>query len=176
MVGVDASPKMLEIAAKCTRTSGCGATEAAKDKNDERPLYDKLLQMDLEDMTTSNTSNGTTANGFDLIVAADVLVYFGNLETIIHVYSKLVPPDTSSWLVFSCERTTPEEAPLGFRLMPSGRFSHTKDHVLTMAGKVGYDLVDYKEITPRMEKGEPVKGHLFVFEIGKATKRPSNEL
>ncbi|KAL3919204.1 MAG: hypothetical protein SGILL_003874, partial [Bacillariaceae sp.] len=135
-----------------------------------------LLQMDLEDMTLSNTLNGTTATGFDLVVAADVLVYFGDLGNIIQVYSNLVPAESSSWLVFSCERASPEEAPLGFRLMPSGRFAHTKEHVLTMAGKVGYELVDYKEITPRIEKGEPVKGHLFVFETKKAAGKSSNEL
>lgn len=172
MVGVDASPKMLDIAARCTRTSGCGtALEPTDDKKknaneDSRPLYDSLLKMDLEDMTVSNTLNETAGAGvFDLIVAADVLVYFGNLENIMKVFSTLTGNGAApSWLVFTCERATPEEAPLGFRLMPSGRFAHTKDHVLTQTGKVGYNQVDYQEIVPRMEKGEPVKGHLFVME------------
>jgi predicted TPR repeat methyltransferase len=176
MVGVDASPKMLKIAAKCTRTNGCGATSADIVEDDARPLYDFLLQMDLEDMTLSNTLNGTLVRGFDLIVAADVLVYFGDLETIMRVYSELVPVQSSSWLVFSCEKATREEAPLGFRLMPSGRFAHTKDHVVAMAGKVGYKLHLYNEIIPRMEKGEPVKGHLFAFEMNRNAMAGENEL
>jgi hypothetical protein len=33
-----------------------------------------------------------------------------------------------------------------------------------MAFKEGYELKVYSEIMPRTEKGEPVKGHLFVFQ------------
>jgi predicted TPR repeat methyltransferase len=177
MVGVDASPKMLEIAVKCTLTNGCGATSADIVEDDARPLYDFLLQMDLEDMTLSNTLNGTLVLGFDVIFAADVLVCFGDLETIMRVYSELVPVQSSSWLVFSCEKATREEAPLGFRLMPSGRFAHTKDHVVALAGKVGYKLHLYtNEIIPRMEKGEPVKGHLFAFEMNRNVMAGENEL
>lgn len=176
MVGVDASSKMLDIAAKCTRAVGCG-TQPSLDSTkhekvdpstdgDTRLLYDRLLQMDLEEMTTANTLDGFSQVGFDLVVAADVLVYFGSLENILQVFASLCSKNTSSWLVFSCERALPEEAPmLGFRLMSTGRFAHTKGHVLEMANKAGYVLKDYNEIIPRMEKGEPVKGHLFVFEM-----------
>jgi predicted TPR repeat methyltransferase len=37
--------------------------------------------MDVEDMTLSNTLNGMSQEGFDLIVAADVFVYFGSFGT-----------------------------------------------------------------------------------------------
>jgi predicted TPR repeat methyltransferase len=173
LVGVDASSKMLDIAANCTRTTGCGLSvskgenetkEYNPDEIDNRPLYDRLLQMDLEDMTLSNTLSDKSQEGFDLIVAADVLVYFGSLERIFQVLASLCVVDMPSWLVFSCERAIPEEAPLGFRLMPNGRFAHTKEHVCHMAFKEGYELKVYSEIMPRTEKGEPVKGHLFVFQ------------
>ena len=70
-------------------------------------------------------------------------------------------------LVFSCERATDEEAPLGWRLLSSGRFSHTKQHAIEAASEAGYELVSYEEIVPRMEKGEEVKGHLFGFALRK---------
>ena len=181
LIGVDASSKMLDIAANCTFQTGCGkkekeddeSTKALNEDNNDPPLYDRLLQLDLEDMTIENTLDEHSASNtyFDLIVAADVFVYFGTLERILQVFSELSNggdsdkrSSSSSWLVFSCERATPEEAPLGFRLLGSGRFAHTKDHVIEMATKASYTLFDYQEITPRMEKGEPVRGHLFVFE------------
>lgn len=186
LVGVDASSKMLEIASRCTRSSGCGlemttTTSDNIDKTDSRPLYSSLLQMDLEDMTLANTLNdaGNDTNQssqcFDLIVAADVFVYFGSLERIMEVFASLSESPRQSmsssssssfpsWLVFTCELATADEAPLGFRLLPTGRFSHTKEHAVSMASRVGYQLIRYEEIVPRIEKGQPVKGHLFVFQ------------
>jgi predicted TPR repeat methyltransferase len=149
MIGVDASQKMLDIAAKCTTSSGCGIiTDGAKDDNNNNsgqqpPLYEGLLALDLEDMTLKNTL-GTTyyydddddiVQGFDLVMAADVLVYFGQLENLLQTFASLSTPDT--FLVFSCERATFEEAPLGWRLLSSGQFAHTKNHVVEAAAKAG---------------------------------------
>ena len=64
-------------------------------------------------------------------------------------------------MVFSCERATPEEAPQGWRIRPSGRFAHTKPYVLQTAAEAGYTLLTYREITPRFENGAAVQGHLF---------------
>ena len=118
-------------------------------------------------MTVSNTlkkvAPTTKASGFDLIVAADVLVYFGNLEALMTTFANISIP--GALLVVSCERTTKDEAPLGWRLLPSGRFAHTKQHVDQTAEKVGYVPRDYQQIVPRMEKGEGVEGHLFAYEL-----------
>ena len=166
MVGVDASQKMLDIAARCTLTSGCGLEQEDNNPtNKKEALYDDLLAMDLEDMTLSNTLNraedAPVLAGFDLIVAADVLVYFGSLSTILSTFANISIP--GAVLIFSCERATEEEAPLGWRLMTSGRFSHTKNHAVEVAKEAGYDLKTYEEIVPRMENGSEVKGHLFGF-------------
>lgn len=168
MIGVDASQKMLDIAAKCTLTSGCGLK---KNETIDKPLYDNLIQMDLEDMTIQNTIKSVDPlhqDGFDLIVAADVLVYFGRLESILKTFAEISVP--GAVLVFSCERATEVEAPLGWRLLSSGRFSHTKKHVLQAASKAGYIMRHYDEIIPRIEKGEDVKGHIFGFILQEDTK------
>jgi len=166
MIGVDASQNMLDIAAKCT-THRCGLEkDAIIEEGKEEPLYDDLLFMDLEDMTLQNTlanKGSDNIQGFDLIVAADVFVYFGSLDKVLATFAKLSTKGTK--LIFSCERATEEEAPLGWRLLTSGRFSHTKWHVLDTATSSGYNLVSYQEIVPRMERGEEVPGHLFTFEL-----------
>jgi len=212
LVGVDASSKMLQIANKCTLNIGCGSNSnndellPTKTKNDNNSshikLYDQLLEMDLEDMTIQNTllsslspslSPSTTTEtetetetdfGFDLIVAADVFVYFGSLDKIMNVLSKLhhyygADDEYFNWnreggggggdgggiLIFTCEYATIDEAPLGYRLLSTGRFAHTKDYVISSAlQNGGYILKHYQKIIPREEKGIPVQGHIFVFE------------
>jgi len=178
MVGVDASQKMLDIAAKCTTHEGCGLkyeTEAEEMK--EEVLYDNLLVLDLEEMTLENTLNRNANEnepGFDLVVAADVLVYFGQLSNLLKIFAKV--SIAGAKLVFTTERATEDEAPLGWRLLSSGRFSHTKQHAVEAASEAGYELVTYEEIVPRMEKGEEVQGHLFGFVLNGRSKLNEDEL
>lgn len=176
MIGIDASKKMLDIAANCTTQKGCGLkeNEVIGDGNREEALYDDLLVLDLEEMKLKNTltKTGSHVKGFDLIVAADVLVYFGSINNLIQTFANISIPGAG--LIFSCERATDDEAPLGWRLLTSGRFSHTKKHALEAASSAGYDLVSYQEIVPRMEKGEEVQGHLFTFVLNE--KKEYDEL
>jgi predicted TPR repeat methyltransferase len=176
MIGVDASQNMLDIAAKCTTSSGCGITDGAtkddnnNDDNRQQLLYEGLLALDLEDMTLENTLGSyDDVQGFELVVAADVLVYFGHLDNLLQTFASLSTPGAS--LVFSCERATFDEAPLGWRLLSSGRFAHTKNHVVEAAAKAGYELVTYEEIVPRMERGEEVRGHLFGLKLTGSGRR-----
>jgi predicted TPR repeat methyltransferase len=169
MIGVDASQKMLDIAKKCTSKKGCGLKPeavVASDVEEEFPLYDDLLVLDLEDMNLENTlqlNREVPSKGFDLIVAADVLVYFGNITKLLKTFSNISTPGAT--LIFTCERATEEEAPLGWRLLSSGRFAHTKSHVVNASLEAGYNLIIYKEIVPRMERGKEVRGHLFAFKL-----------
>lgn len=72
LVGVDLSKKMLDIAAKCTLNKGCGLKDTDVDATtDDKPLYDHLASLDLETTTLKELN---AENGFDIIVAADVLV------------------------------------------------------------------------------------------------------
>ncbi|VEU36421.1 unnamed protein product [Pseudo-nitzschia multistriata] len=178
LVGVDASQKMLDIAKKCTTSKGCGlpATPSGQGGDDTK-LYDALLDLDLEEMTLANTlsSGADSASSFELIVAADVFVYFGSLEQMMVVLSELSHSD-GGLLVFTCERATEEEAPLGFRLLPTGRFAHTKGHVLGAASEAGYSLLRYNQIVPRTEKGVDVDGHLFVFAMDGVSDEKAAEL
>ena len=176
MVGVDASQKMLDKAAACTLQTGCGST-TEEVSGEDPPLYEGLLQMDLEDMSLANTidtidsRNGgeKKSTAFDLIVAADVFVYFGSLEVILVKLGKLALPKCH--LIFTTELADPDEAPLGFRLLGSGRFAHTKQHAIDAAKAAGFEPIFYEPITPRMEKGEPVRGQLFGFEFSPSTEQ-----
>ena len=101
----------------------------------------------------------------ELVVAADVLVYFGALDELLRTFAGLSAAGAS--LIFSCERVAAgADAPTsGWRLMPSGRFAHTKAYVVATAAASGYALRAYDEIVPRREGGVDVQGHVFVFEL-----------
>ena len=150
-----------------------------------RTIYDLLLEEDLLDLNVISIgaqldarrqTGGSEAalagmnsrrvldrrRGFDLIAAADVLVYFGALGELLSAFGAAQP--SGGWLVFSCERATLAEAPLGWMLRASGRFAHTREYVVAQARAAGYLPAEYAEIVPRMESGVAVLGHLFVFE------------
>ena len=107
MVGVDISQKMLDKAAGCTLLKGCGAEGGGGGGGDDgddgdAPLYDALVALDLEAMTLEETllapgvtrrdalaGGGQEEAGFDLVVAADVLVYFGRLDAVLGSFAGL---------------------------------------------------------------------------------------
>ena len=151
LIGADISPKMLEKA-KTLRVEGSG-----------QAVYDGLSAVDLIELSASDVLPPAEASqGFELVTAADVLVYFGALHDLVASFGRVSSP--SSVLIFTCERATPEEAPEGWRLLSSGRFAHTRAYVEGVARKAGgYQLVSYEEIVPRVEFGKPVPGHVFVF-------------
>jgi predicted TPR repeat methyltransferase len=166
LVGVDISKKMLDVAAKCTLNKGCGLKDLdnkAAEKDKDKPLYDHLASLDLETATLKELN--AEDNGFEIIVAADVLVYFGDIQKLIQNFAKL--SDKGAFLIFSCERID-EDDESTWRLQKSGRYAHSKRYVIGAAANAGYKLVGYEEITPRFEKGEAVLGHLFRFSLSRA--------
>jgi predicted TPR repeat methyltransferase len=152
---------MLNIAALCTTHVGCGVAQPPEEGAEERPLYDGLRALDLETMTLTQAHGEGAA--FGLIIAADVLVYFGKLGPVLLNFARLSAQGAP--LIFSCERATLDEAPEGWKLLPSGRFAHTKEYVFAQATAAGYEAIDYVEMTPRYENGEAVRGHLFTLEL-----------
>jgi hypothetical protein len=86
------------LAAECTLTKGCGLKEDDETKeeelqeDDERsnsPLYNNLVSSDLETVTLNELVSEGKIDGFDLIVAADVLVYFGDIQKLVSATTQL---------------------------------------------------------------------------------------
>ena len=166
LVGIDLSKKMLDLAAQCTLSKGCGLKDAdaaaAAAKNGDKRLYDQLASLDLETTKLEELDAGV---GFDIIVAADVFVYFGDLQKLLNNFAKLsdCSGEHGAFLIFSCEKIEGSS----WKLQKSGRYAHSKSYVVNTAANAGYKLEVYDEIIPRYEKGEAVQGHLFRFSLGK---------
>lgn len=185
LIGVDLSTKMLDVAKECTLLKGCGLKEVVdneennivdesgeEDLRSSVKLYNHLISLDLETATLEEIYSGydDVKGGFELIVAADVLVYIGDLRKLLLNFGKLSADgneERDAFLIFSCERLEEKDAPpAGWKLQSSGRYSHSKAYVVATAKDAGYRLIGYEEIVPRMEKGKEVQGHLFKFAYG----------
>jgi predicted TPR repeat methyltransferase len=113
-------------------------------------VYDALA---CEELTTFL---GRSPDQFDLIVAADLMVYFGNLTPLLLAAATALRP--GGLFAFSTELWTGE----GYRLLPSGRFSHAPEYVRFLA-EPAFAEVRSVETTIRLEADRRLPGNIFIF-------------
>ena len=136
LTGVDLSGRMLDIARS-------------------KRLYADLRQGDiLTELATQPT------NSWSLIVAADVLIYFGALDSVFTAVRAQLAP--GGWFVFSVEELTNSDTP--WQLHRHGRFAHHRDYVLQALQVAGLRVLSADAIAVRHEAGMPVPGLLVVAE------------
>ncbi|SEI41551.1 Predicted methyltransferase, contains TPR repeat [Frateuria terrea] len=89
-----------------------------------------------------------------LVVSADTLVYFGQLqEALVATYGALRP---GGWLGFTLEALDEEADRV--ELTPSGRYRHTRRYVERVVAAAGFDDVRITTDTLRREAGQAVAG------------------
>jgi len=117
----------------------------AKEKN----VYHALVKAELTDYLRDNSE------AFDLIVAADTLVYFGDLEGVLVAAARALRPN--GLLVFTLEHAEGGEADVDYRLELHGRYSHAGAYVERVLACAGLQPeIAHAEL--RMESGTPVAG------------------
>ncbi len=127
IVGVDLSPEMVELARK-------------------RDIYDRLETAEATAWLKADPDR------YDLILACDTLIYFGDLEEVLSCAARILAP--GGLVAFSVERG--EHAP--YQLEDSGRFAHHPDHIRSAAGQAELEVVAIDEAFLRMEYGREVTG------------------
>ena len=131
LTGVDLSPKMLEQAQK-------------------KEIYDALVCEELIAFLRRSPLQ------FDLMVAADLMIYFGDLGPIFSGASAALR--SGGLLACSTESSTGK----GYRVQPSGRFAQSPECVRAMAAAKFEELV-YIETTVRLDAGGRLPGNIFIF-------------
>jgi predicted TPR repeat methyltransferase len=131
LTGVDISPLMLE-------------------KARERSTYGLLVESE----AIAYLSGGSAP--FDLIVALDVLIYFGDLAALFAAVSDRLP--LGGHFAFSFETSMRGG---DFSLLTSGRFAHDSDYIRLIAGR-HFEMVYAQHTTLRLEANQPVAGDLMV--------------
>ena len=95
---------------------------------------------------------------FDAIVAADTLIYFGDLGEIMRQSARVLR--AGGWLIFNVE--TPSLPTLnGFEQTPVGRYGHETAYLQRLAREVGLLEISTHTIMPRREAGVAMSGILF---------------
>ncbi|HJW80610.1 MAG TPA: tetratricopeptide repeat protein [Acidiferrobacterales bacterium] len=129
LTGIDLSPGMLARAR-------------------ERGLYDRLIEGDIVQVLAGQGAS------FDLVAAADVFVYIGDLEAVVASVGQVLRP--GGWLTFSVESLPEGE----YRLQPTGRYAHAPAYIEALARRHGFERVAEQAVTLRVEQGKPVAGQL----------------
>jgi len=95
---------------------------------------------------------------FDLIIAADVFVYQGNLQPVLgacyHALKK------KGRLIFSTEAQDQQD----FVMKPTGRFSHSRHYIEKLCREIGFNLVIQSASSTRLQQDSPVAGYFFVLQ------------
>jgi predicted TPR repeat methyltransferase len=132
LVGVDLSPKMVELA----RRSG---------------IYDRVEQAD------AVAALRVHRQAFDLIVAADVLIYLGELAGPLAAAGEALR--SGGCLAFSLELHDGD----GFVLKPTRRYCHSLSYLRAVAGANALEEVYGEEVVLRLNEGIPVRAWIAVF-------------
>ena len=132
LIGVDLSEQMLQ------RARG-------------REIYDELTAAELTEFIVARPDS------YDLIVSADTLVYFGDLEPVLAAVGASLRPDGR--FVFTLERLeTPPAAGVGYQLNRHGRYAHWAEYVSDCVLKSGLRSLETKRVDLREQAGQPVAG------------------
>jgi predicted TPR repeat methyltransferase len=137
--GVDLSPAMIE-------------------KARARRIYDHLKVADLETALSAPNSIGLSPQ-YDLILAADTLVYMGDLKTVFQAASARLHSD--GYFLFTVEKADGD----GFELGPKRRWRHSEAYLRRLAQHTGFMVAGLVAATPRHEANRPVEGFAAALKI-----------
>lgn len=129
--GIDIAPKMLEQAKK-------------------KHIYGQLTQADLLEFIQQDYQH------YQLILAADVLPYIGDLENLLkNINHRLT---MQGYFIFTVEIS--ENKP--WQLLISGRFSHQKDYIEALLNKYKFIIVHKEQVIARLQNKQPVPELIYV--------------
>jgi predicted TPR repeat methyltransferase/Tfp pilus assembly protein PilF len=129
--GADLSPRMVAKAAA-------------------RGVYDRV------DVAEFHDALAAEPGAWDLVVAADVLVYLGDLGSVLAAVAGGLAPGG----LFAATVETWDGD--GCRLGPSRRYAHGEDHVRQRAAAAGLEPLLVEPVSVRTERGAPVPGLALV--------------
>jgi predicted TPR repeat methyltransferase len=131
LVGIDLSEEMLTV---------------ARQKN----IYHELYQLDMVNALDNYQEI------FDLIIAADSLVYVGDLDQIFAKCNTALK--TGGYFAFTCEKIIDNS----YELQKSARFAHSTNYIDSLIKKYNFIVKHHSEIILRQENDKAIVGFLYV--------------
>jgi len=128
------------------RLDGVDLSPAMIAKAGERGIYEHLAVADIEFALAQSST------AYDLILAADTLVYLGDLGAVFAGAARALKPGGA--FLFTVERSEDQDFSLG----PKRRWHHSESYIRGAAACAGLDLAGLIRCSPRTEAGRPVEG------------------
>lgn len=144
------------IRARAERLEGIDLAPAMVEKAREKGVYDTLAVAELTDRLAA-----CPPASFDLILAADVMVYIGDpIHVLTNVAAALVPGGLFAF-------TVQAHPGAGFAIGADARFAHSAAFLRERAEQAGLVVAAVEEAWSRCDAGRPVEGHVV------ALRRPA---
>jgi predicted TPR repeat methyltransferase len=137
------------VAPYARRLTGVDLSDGMLARAKEKNVYDELTKSELTAFLRANPDS------FDLILATDTLVYFGDLEGVVAAAASALR--ANGLFVFTLEHATGASPDVGYRLELHGRYSHCRAYVQRLLVGAGF-RPEIAEDDLRQESGAPVAG------------------
>jgi predicted TPR repeat methyltransferase len=131
------------IRARSDWLGGCDLSPAMVAKAEAKAIYDDLKAMSLLDYLSGQSAA--------LALAADVLVYIGDLAPVFAAVAAALPPD--GLFAFTVQKGA-DSITLGEDL----RYAHSPDQLRLWAAGNGFEVVALDDCATRLDRGRPVPG------------------
>jgi predicted TPR repeat methyltransferase len=128
------------------RLDGIDFSARMLDEARKRGIYNNLYLGEIEQML------GSGGEIYDLMLAADTLIYFGDLDALLFGAAHHLVP--GGFFIFTIERKDGS----GWEPTPKRRFRHSESYVRECAARAGLTFAGREESTLRFETGAPVAG------------------
>ncbi|MBR7158734.1 MAG: tetratricopeptide repeat protein [Alphaproteobacteria bacterium] len=143
--GTGLSGKAIRPFAK--HLTGVDISEKMLAKAENTRLYDDLQNAEI------NAYLATKQNAFDLIIAGDVMEYFGDLaQTLALMHEALKANGT---VLFTTEENAEADT---YEIKPYGRFAHGEEYLRRVLGNAGFKNPEISKVVLRKENYEDVAG------------------
>lgn len=129
---------------RAAKLDGIDLSPAMIAKARARGVYDNLTVGDIEGLKAEPA--------YDLVLAADTVVYLGDLAPLLRVVSRSLRP--GGFFLFTAEAAEGD----GFELGPKRRWRHAEPYLRRLADEHGFTVAGFMACTPRMEANTPVGG------------------
>jgi len=129
---------------------GVDISQAMLEQAGRTGIYRQLIHADLPSYLA------TADEKADLIVAADVFIYVGELASVFQSVRRLLNP--GGWFAFTVELPTNGE---DLQLQPSLRYAHSETYIRQLANAFGFEVSDRFAAPLREDQGTPIQGMYF---------------
>lgn len=134
---------------RCSYLEGVDLSEAMVRQAESKRIYDRAERGELLAWL------GAHAGEVDLVTAADVFAYLGDLTSVFAAVARVLLP--GGLFVFSVEA---HDGPEPLMLRPSLRYAHSEARLCDGLAAAGFDVVTCNRADIRLDQGEPIVGFI----------------